>query len=159
MSSIPYDVSAVTAGTVNPANQNNVIPLNLAAGVNPGTAPAYMRSSLTPQQQAQISVSPDATLMYQYVSPPLSSSSSPYATTSRDRITQLPAPVTAVDYAAAIGQLSYYCRKFDFSCLHIRFSRFDLDTYVRPFACFISIFIALHRLATQTGYCFPHHWS
>ncbi|VUZ39684.1 unnamed protein product [Hymenolepis diminuta] len=117
MSSIPYDASAVAAGTVNPANQNNVIPLNLAAGVNPGTAPAYMRSSLTPQQQAQISVSPDASLMYQYVSPPLSSSSSPYATTSRDRITQQPVAATALtnpflDYAAATGQLSYYCPQY-----------------------------------------------
>ncbi|VDN96614.1 unnamed protein product [Rodentolepis nana] len=116
MSSIPYDASAVMSGTVNPANPNYVVPLTPSAGVNTGTAATYMRSALTPQQQAQISVSPDATFMYQYVSPPLSSSSSPYATTSRDRITQ-PTAATALpnpflDYAAVTGQLPYYCPQY-----------------------------------------------
>lgn len=117
MSSISYDASAVTAGTVNPVNPNNVAPLNVAAAVNAGAA-VYLRSSITPQQ-AQINVSPDTNFMYQYVSPPLSSSSSDYAATSRDRISQQPGALATpfLEYAAATGQLPYYCSKSNLSTL------------------------------------------
>lgn len=106
MSSISYDASTVTSGTVNPSSSGNVVPLNVAATA----AAAYMRGGIT----QPINASPDTTFMYQYVSPPLSTSSSPYATTTRDRVTQsaaVPAP-SFLDYAVATGQLPYYCREF-----------------------------------------------
>ena len=106
MSSIFYDASSATAGNVNPSNPNHVVPINAAAA-------AYMRGGIS---QQPLAASSDPTFMYQYVSPPLSSSSSPYATTTRDRVAQPPAAAIAapsfLDYAAATGQLPYYCRKF-----------------------------------------------
>ena len=140
MSSIFYDASTATAGNTNPSNPNQVVPINAAAPA----ATAYVRGGIS---QQPLNVSSDAAFMYQYVSPPLSSSSSPYTTTPRDRVSQpptaaIPAP-SFLEYAAATGQFPYYCRKFCFYfcvyCIRIWFFTLYSLTYLNLSCLMISL--------------------